>query len=258
MFAKIEAISFRIARWAALGLVVALAAIGSSKEATPPAFAAGLTPEFSIAVSQNGVPIKEDCFSFPTTVAGKCLIHPGTTFQVEVYLDKLPPGLPDGDDPDALGGYTAIGLRLDHSQNLTFEAGSEVWGWPDCGSFFDDSEDVGLVNLACLNGAENASTYQSGFDPVVTMDFTCPNTKTTETITLTYGTEGDKIDALVLPYDTVVVDEALTNLTQSGPSETLVINCNNFFPWDLNGDGSVSAPDIFIEISHFNETKSTP
>jgi hypothetical protein len=28
-----------------------------------------------------------------------------------------------------------------------------------------------------------------------------------------------------------------------------------WFPWDLNGDRSVSAPDIFQTISHFNETK---
>jgi hypothetical protein len=257
MFGQTERIAYRFARWAVLALVVLLAAVGSSQEAPTPAMAAGLTAEFSIAAFDGGVQLKNTCDSH-TESDFKCTVHPGGTFEVEVYLDKLPPDLPDGDDPDSVGGYRAIGLRLDHSPGLAFETASEVWQWPDCDDNFDDSADVELVNLACISEQPNASTFSSEADPVVELMFTCPAFKSTETITLVYGTRGDKLGGQVLPYDTVVVDENGANLTQSGATETLVINCTNIFPWDLDGDDAVSAQDIFEEIAHFNQTKPTP
>jgi hypothetical protein len=253
----LENAAFRVGKWFALGLVVVLAAVGSSQETPTPAFAAGLTAEFSIAVNSPNPPMKGGCDSeFGPDF--KCIVHPGGTFKLFVFLDKLAPGLPDGGDPDALGGYNAIGVRLDHSPGLTFVAGSQSWGWPDCDADFDDSLDVGLVNLACVNEGVNGSTFASGAAPVVTLDFTCPAVKSVETITLVFGTEGDKIDAFVLPYDTVLADETGANVTQSGPSETLVINCDNVFPWDLNGDNAVSSLDIFDVLGHFGQTKPTP
>jgi hypothetical protein len=252
----VENAGFRVARWFVLGLVLVLAAFGSSQRAVTPAFATGLSPQFSI-VANPATGVKEGCDSL-FGLDPKCVVHPGETFQIDVFVDKLPAGLPDGGDADSAGGYQAIGVRLDHSQGLTFEAGSDTWLWPDCGAFFDDSQDSGLVNLACLDDGGNASTHASSLVPVVSLDFTCPNVKSVETITLVYGTEGDKIDAFELPYDTVLVDETGANITENAPSETLVINCDNHFPWDVTGDGAVSSFDIFEVLGQFGQTKPTP
>ncbi len=90
--------------------------------------------------------------------------------------------------------------------------------------------------------------------------FRCPNFKTKETITIVHGTgSGDA--------DTFVVDGIGTRFAEVPPiAESLIINCDNYYPWDVHGpgqavglDGIVDLPnDILGVIQHFGQNKPTP
>jgi hypothetical protein len=239
-----------------MGFLLVVLAIASGHDRSELALASGNnTADFNMVAFEDGIPIKDGCDTFPADY--KCTVHPEGTFQVNVYLDQLPTGLPDtAGDPDAIGGYTEAGFRLDYSSNLTFNPLNVSWQWPDCGTEIDLSESQ-VVNVGCGSGSANASTFTSSTTPMVTLEFTCPEFKTKETITLVYGFEAQAL-LKTLPFDTVLIDENDVPVTEAAPSETLIINCDNFFPWDINLDNAVSGLDIFEVIGHFGEVKPTP
>ncbi len=47
-------------------------------------------------------------------------------------------------------------------------------------------------------------------------------------------------------------------MPEDGASETLIVNRESFFPWDVDGDNDVTGQDIFAVIGHFGDSKPLP
>jgi hypothetical protein len=237
---------------ALMALIVALMSLGSGHDSVEDSLAASnLTADFNLVAFANGVPIKDGCDTLNNSDF-KCTVHPGGTFQVRVFLDNYPTGLVDGPDADAVGGYRLVDLRMDHSPGLT--PGALTWVWPDCGSPFDAST-PGVVNAFCYTGDLSGSTYgQFSNVTLATVDFTCPMTKGKQTITLSYGYNGDN-NFLKGPWDTLLGDENGDPVVEGPPSDTIVVNCDNPLPQDVTGDGFVTGLDFFSVLGQFGTCK---
>ena len=177
--------------------------------------------------------------------ATKCRFSPGTTFTVEVYLTKLPESL--------IKNYELIQVWLQHSTGLTAEAGSGFWHWPA----------LGVVDFDTI--FKNTVVSQAFGDPSVytgliySVDFTCPDKKTKETITASNGHGAITVGNFILDFDENVYHDQVF-----GP--TLIFNCDNYYPWDVHGpnqstdlDGIVDLPnDILGVIQHFCPLPTQP
>ena len=195
----------------------------------------------NIAVLAGGVELKEDCDTL--FLDYKCIVHPGRTLTVEVYLDALP-ALPDV-DLSTVAGYTDMAVRLDYSPGLTIKPPpTNTIG--TCQFAPEYYQGPGSITWACLQTG-NEVTYTGR---LVSIDFNCPAFKSKETITLVPGTE--------FLDDTYIIDENGTPVREAGPAETIVVNCDNVFPWDVDTSGQVSVGDIFQVVQHFGEVKPKP
>ena len=170
--------------------------------------------------------------------ATKCRFSPGTTFTVEVYLTKLPASL--------IKNYELIQVWLQHSTGLTAEDGTSIWHWPDLGVVDFD----GVFKNTVVSQAFGDPSVFTGL--IYSVDFTCPDKKTKETITASNGHGAITAGNFILDFDENVYHDQVF-----GP--TLIINCDNYYPWDVHGpgqsadlDGIVDLPnDILGVILHF-------
>ncbi len=185
----------------------------------------------------------------------KCLVPPGDTFPVLVNLDKNP-GFAFEDSVISLtysGGLTRVDLP-DECAPGPFPGGAVET---------DDANpgDQSVYILECV--ASGPPVAWEG--PLAEIHFKCPAFKSKETISIQYGIDN--------PITTgMYIDSQLVNFNFTGPSfatelsplglpysETIVINCNNYYPWDVVGpgmsaelDGIVDLPnDILDVILHF-------
>ena len=160
--------------------------------------------------------------------ATKCRFSPGTTFTVEVYLTKLPESL--------IKNYELIQVWLQHSTGLTAEAGSGFWHWPA----------LGVVDFDTI--FKNTVVSQAFGDPSVytgliySVDFTCPDKKTTEYITASNGSGANAgAGNFIIDFGEDVVHDQVF-----GP--TLIINCDNYYPWDVHGSGQSAELDGIVDL----------
>ena len=177
--------------------------------------------------------------------ATECRFSPGTTFTVEVYLTKLPEELTD---------YETIQVWLQHSTGLTAEAGTSIWHWPALGAV--DFEEI-FKNTVVSQAIGDPSVF-TGL--IYSVDFTCPDKKTKEYITASNGNaESAGAGNFIVDFGSEAVHNQVF-----GP--TLIINCDNYYPWDVHGsgqsaelDGIVDLPnDILGVIQHFCPLISMP
>ena len=188
----------------------------------------------------------------------KCRVAPGNKFTVSVILDGIG-NLPDTNN-NGVNGYTTINARLDYSWNLVLQGSVDVA--PGC--FAPGIAELNFsVKYQCFaNGGESEATT-----PVLEATFRCPDFKSKETITLVHGQIGDSIIGISGTY---LKDDGSTTAGPAhfefGPAETIVINCDNYYPWDVHGpnqstdlDGIVDLPnDILGVIQHFCPLPTQP
>jgi hypothetical protein len=197
--------------------------------------------DFNLAVYTSSGTLKDDCDSLLDDF--KCIVHPGDTFTVEVYLDALP-ALTDV-DVDTIAGYTDMAVELDYSPGLTANTPTvNTIGTCEFDPEFYTS--TGSVVWACLQSGNEVRYTNKLFQ----LTFTCPAFKSKETVTLVPG--------VTFLDDTYIIDENSNAWREAGPAETVVINCDNVFPWDVDTSGQVSVGDIFQVVQHFGEVKPTP
>ena len=173
-----------------------------------------------------------------------------------------PHGLGNQPDTNNNGGngYTTSNARLDYSWSLVLQGSVDVA--PGC--FAPGIAELNFsVKYQCFaNGGESEATT-----PVLEATFRCPDFKSKETITLVHGQIGDSIIGISGTY---LKDDGSTTAGPAhfefGPAETIVINCDNYYPWDVHGpnqstdlDGIVDLPnDILGVIQHFCPLPTQP
>lgn len=225
------------------GDAVAPAAAGAPERGEGGRAVSGPSPglDINIAVFSSSGVLKNNCDSLVPDY--KCIVHPGETFTLEVYLDALP-ALPDV-DASTVAGYTDMAVRLDYSPGLTIKP-PPVNTIGTCFFAPEYYQGPGSITWACLQiGNEVAYTGR-----LFRVDFNCPPFKSKQTITLVPGTE--------FLADTYIIDENGAPWREAGPAETIVVNCDNVFPWDVDTSGQVSVGDIFQVVQHFGQVKPTP
>ena len=187
----------------------------------------------------------------------KCLVAPGDQFTVIVSLDK------------SLGfTFDEYVIALTYSGGLTrINTSDECAPGPFPGSTLDiddaNAGDQSVYLLDCV-GSPVSST-----GPLAFIEFACPPFKSKETITMVYGTESGYTSGFVA--ETQLISGGTSFATETSPggrviSETIIINCNNYYPWDVHGpgqsadlDGIVDLPnDILGVIQHFCPLPTDP
>ncbi len=229
-------------------------------------------PDLNIGISSDA-----DGISCDTWIPGnnrECRIEPGASFTVATYVDSYA-GL---DNP----WYTAVSVGVHYSPGLTRvdRAGDTEWGpggnrfWAGCttpASIVID--EPGQYGNSCGSAAQSTQTGQK----VLELDFTCPAEKSTQTITLVHGRDQPiflegTLYGVQHGYDTRLISNPTSTSSpllpdhEDGPAETLVINCDNYYPWDVHGpnqsvelDGIVDlANDILGVIQHFCPLPNDP
>ncbi len=192
----------------------------------------------------------------------KCLIDPGAKFLVSFGLKTLG-GVID---------YDTVLLGLSYSAGLTRQdLLDECAAWPD-GAFVAETDVVKIGDqsayiLGC-GGSSGSATNSTHIGKLDAVEFSCSTSQTKETITIVYGTEVFEpygLDTMLVREDGLGGFEFITE--HNGGfliAETLQINCEHFFPWDVSDgfttgqDGAVTVSDIFEVAGHFGDTKPTP
>lgn len=215
------------------------------------------SPDFNLAISTGLIvtgasEVKDPCNTLLNEKV--CVVHPGEKFTVRGLLDSIE-GLPDTDS-DTTAGYLAYGIALHYSPNLTRQdRANECAPWPDfdrqpVDDDFDASDDNRRYNTSCF-AASGVESIHTG--AIAEVDFVCPSFKTQESITIVHGDDANT------PFDSALAaDDFATLVPEEGAAETIIINCDNNFVWDVNEDGSVQVNDIFEVVLHFGEVKPTP
>jgi hypothetical protein len=219
--------------------VVAIAAmLALAQDGAGHVSAAGPAPDFNIYTTGKNF---EACDSG----AGgniECTIHPGETFSIWVYLDKI--------GPTAFGnGYDTAHVRLDYSAGLTRinapnewaedGSGTDVW-WPDCFSVVETNL-AGSWKTSCTTSGGPSNYYNAFGDPHLVTEFTCTGSGPQWISLVNDPTSGTRI-----------IDQASTPHAET-PSNTLVVNCAYQLVEGVTGDGFVTGLDFFGVLSAFGD-----
>ena len=225
----------------------------------------GSNPNLNIGIAQ----VPDECDTLDSFDDLKCRIEPGGSFTLQVFVDSFA-GLPNP-------WYTGVSVGLSFSPGLTLKdrPGDGEFVWPDC-SFASNEQTspVGLYGFFCSSQGVESTHIGS----VLELDFNCPAEKSKETITLHHGRDSQVMFKPTSGAPVFVVqhmqDTSLQSLPsaeddvrhEDGPAETLIINCDNYYPWDVHGpgqsadlDGIVDLPnDILGVIQHFCPLPTDP
>ncbi len=196
----------------------------------------------------------------------KCVVPPGGSFEVDFLVEDVGTVI-------ANETYNYVAIRLDYSWNLTVKKPPVAFPGSPC----DDTPITGAGSMNWTDAEDDIGIPINEFwiwcDPapwttyagqMFSVTFNCPPFKSKETITL----------ANVLPggFYGFQSGTALQNangnvwIAEYNRNETLVINCDNYYPWDVVGpgqsatlDGIVDLPnDILAVIQHFCPLTSMP
>ena len=183
----------------------------------------------------------------------KCLVAPGDPFPVLVILEK-----------NAGFAYNDVTIALTYTGGLTrldqpHECGAGPF--PSTAEIIDETDPSQKVYVVECFGI-GAPVLYVGLLAVV--EFECPPFKSKETITIHYGldnpfTTGLFLDTQLTNFSAGPIHATETSLLGLTYTETIIINCNNYYPWDVHGpgqavdlDGIVDLPnDILGVIQHF-------
>ncbi len=271
----IPAIALRFLKWSilpafALALMLAWGGSGDSVVAQEDVGQRGASGEGEIAAHQTqpdlNILIAADAEDGCDTLASEddleCRIEPGASFTVAVSLDSYA-GLDNA-------WYNSLNIGVNYSPGLTLKdrSGDTEWGpanarfWPQCSSTLAG---VGLqMRPGQFSHGCNATTNSIYTGKVMELDFTCPAEKSTQTISLVSGRDAPIYFVGALwgtqhNSDTSIFSSPRKTTSplplnhEDGPVDTLVIHCDNYYPWDVVGpsqsvelDGIV---DLFNDIS---------
>ncbi len=207
------------------------------------------------------------CDTLVSTGNRECRIEPGASFTVNVFVDGYA-GLEND-------WYTGVAIGVHYSPGLTRKdhAGNTEWG-PVNGRFWAScitpalvvTDEPGQFGASCGSAIQSTSTNQK----VLELDFNCSTEKSTQTITLVHGRDIPWIIQGALygvqhAFDTRLISDPQATSSpipaahEDGRADTLVIHCDNYYPWDMNGDGVVDLPnDILDVILHFCPLTTMP
>ena len=205
--------------------------------------AAGPFVDFDLFVpgaDLDGDTVFDDCVT--AIEDKKCAISPGSAFPVVVDLTKNTGFL-----------FNRYFIHLTYSGGLTrIDTADECAVGPFPGSILEaDETTTGTQKVYIMDCDDSTSPLISYVGPLAILDFVCPPFKSKETITIQYG-EGYGGNTQIL--DTLLDVFASEKTLESGftHTQTIIINCDNFYPWDINLDGIVDLPnDILSVILHF-------
>ncbi len=233
-------------------------------------------PDFSISSA-------EDCTTnlpfVPPLLAGgptppdkKCLVAPGDSFTVDVALKDLGGIITELD-------YDSIAIRLDYSWNLTAKKTEAVSPVAAPGSPCDDDPKVGGGMDWQLDPVKGQywivcdAPFPTDYTgPLVSVTFNCPEEKTKEVVTLANNAPVEtglyyySWGTALAPPLLLAGETAIEWIPDNDRHESLIINCDNYFPWDVHGpggsaelDGVVDLPnDILGVIMHFCPLATMP
>ena len=213
--------------------------------------------DFNIAVSGN-----EGCDTAELADDKKCLVAPGDTFTLNIWLDKN------------IGfTYNAIAINLTYTGGLTrVDLPDECAPGPFPFGFEEDDLADPIQKVYILECGDLASPGITSTGQLAEVEFACPPFKSKETITINYGADnpistGNYIDTLLADFN-FAGPPTFTEVSPEGfiYSETIIINCDNYYPWDVHGpgqsailDGIVDLPnDILGVIQHFCPLPTDP
>jgi hypothetical protein len=227
-----------------------------------PAGGGPVSPDFFLEVTVGKGETLCTTTAFTKAGAGKkCLFDPGTKFLVQFGLNSL----------GTVIDYDEVYLGLSYSAGLTRQnLADECAAWPD-GSAVPEEDVVKIGDqsgyyLGCI-GSSGSTTNSTHTGDLGAVEFSCSTSQTKETITIVYGTE----EFTNSPYgvDTMLFRDVgkggNESITENNDgfliAETLEINCQYVFPWDVSDgfttgqDGAVTVADIFEVAGHFGATK---
>ena len=207
--------------------------------------------DINIQVSGN-----EGCNTHELDDDKKCLLAPGETFTLKVWLDKN------------IGfTYNVLAINLTYTGGLTrVDLPDECAPGPFPFGFEEDDLADPIQKVYVLECGDLASPAITSIGALAEVEFACPAEKSTETITINYGGDtptstGNYIDTLLADFTSGDPPDIWTEFSPEGIiySETIIINCDNYYPWDVHGpdrsaelDGIVDLPnDILGVILHF-------
>ena len=207
------------------------------------------------------------CDTLAASNSLECRIEPGASFTVATYVDSYA-GLDNA-------WYTGVSIGVHYSPGLTLKdrPGDTEWGpvnarfWAGCTTpALIVTDEPGQYGTSCGSGAHSTQTNQK----LLELDFTCPAEKSTQTITLVHGRDQPiflegALYGVQHAYDTRLISNPTSTSSPLLPdheesrADTLVIHCDNYYPWDVHGpgqsadlDGIVDLPnDILGVILHF-------
>jgi hypothetical protein len=233
-------------QWVLIAVLAVAATVAVTRDDVAPADAAGGAPDINL-LSLGG---QKQGFNFCDTIAGgikTCAAHPGETFTMAIYLDKIGPTAFNN-------GFGTAHIRLDYSAGLTRVNVPNEWavGGAGVNMYWDDCFSVSETNLtgswrtSCTSDGgspslwtSNRSQYPDG--AMLVTSFTCTSPGP-QTITLVNDpTSGTRL-----------LDQASTPHAET-PSNTLVVNCAYQLVEDVTGDGFVTGLDFFGVLSAFGD-----
>ena len=198
-------------------------------------------PDFSMMVAS---PSGDPCDNTVGVDDKKCMIHPGDKFTVVVSLDAV----------GFLGAYTDAVISLHFSPGLTWQdlpdecamAGGPLVAAAEFPMIVPGDQQMWAVDCVSPPGP-------TGYvGPIAVVEFACPSYKSKETITMVHGTDnpgtGYIFDTFLAAFPGPVISPE--HVAGALISETIVINCNNYYPWDVHGPGQSVAVDGIVDLAN--------
>ncbi len=172
--------------------------------------------DFSLGIDADGDGA-DDCVSSDGAVT-ECSLAPGSAFDVRVYLNGLPIGVPR---------YVGFDVRIDHVGVRSQDNAMVLW--PDCSLPVAAYHD-GLVAFGCAAGQRASSDYVG---PIGTAGFQCTGAGS---ITLVHGHGNTAL------YESIRASHS----EDAENRETLAINCGLPTYGDVDCDTTVNAIDVAL------------